>query len=781
MGGVILILVMVVVVVLLVLRRREEEEERVMSREENIKRLADTRDELFSSIVAGGEPFGITPEDAADILPRDPNKICVVYPINGACDSNFYDLKDGCCELRDSSSEEAKKAYIKAVKQLCLEIGVGVIADQVLTNILPRIINGEIGTQVALKIKSFIDDGMRASAKTFGKILAGIIRRIAQSMMTRMLVTGVSKLMVMMAKLGSGPVGWAMLALDAFTIVLSIADNENFDSWVENKAFIKMRNALVYRHYTEVKKSGFEYPVLFPIDALYKDALEAAQVSVSALTMKESFQELETLTGGKDLVMNIFIAHINNTTHDYTEKDTDLLIKAQQMVREKDPVKEDKMLYTELLTSMDEGERKNIVLIPSMSGKKSIGISVTEATANKWNADNKENWFNYYDIFYPPNNPSDLSVAFVAVYTDKYLTINDLNPGTANNPNIISKPLPQKMTIMYPMGMLVSHCEKPRTTNRYKTPIDPREHGVTYDIQNLVCNFTDDYCKRYGLITKNKTLGETAYVDCVKRPGQAAAEVIVGPQLTRGVSTEWEKRIDGFNSGNPKTIALTVAAIVSDPSGVGTTLTTMAEDARKRRSEEYDKETAITLNIFDPTGGIEGFVRNMDEKAAGRFKYCETGDTCKSFTVKHNGGNFMHLSARDKYGGIYSNGQGFQDQVKDSEEHVFVLPEDGYFKISCNPGESKNIPYAEIPPSPFNVSCAYGKVGINKSRADQAKDTTTGILSDAAGGLADAGGALVGAGSTAGGALADAGSAVGGALEPVGDIVETIFNPTKWF
>ena len=68
----------------------------------------------------------------------------------------------------------------------------------------------------------------------------------------------------------------------------------------------------------------------------------------------------------------------------------------------------------------------------------------------------------------------------------------------------------------------------------------------------------------------------------------------------------------------------------------------------------------------------------------------------------------MTMTARDKNGDVYSNGQGFQNQVKDGEDHVFFVPEGGYFKADCNPGSSDIVQYNDIG-NPLKCSCWYGK------------------------------------------------------------------------
>jgi hypothetical protein len=129
-----------------------------------------------------------------------------------------------------------------------------------------------------------------------------------------------------------------------------------------------------------------------------------------------------------------------------------------------------------------------------MSSESTIGISITEDAANRWNEEKKAEWFTYLDPFFPPNTPeADWVPPFTAIYTNRYLKTNLSNPGTLNAPNLVYDSLPRKVTLAYPFGPLVSNCEKPRTSAKYKESIDPKQFGVKFNFENGVCEYTRDY------------------------------------------------------------------------------------------------------------------------------------------------------------------------------------------------------------------------------------------------------------------------------------------------
>lgn len=767
-GGVVLFIVISVVIFIIIRRRRAMSVVKpiirpVISKEEKITQLSEKKDEIRSRVAKAGEQFGMTEKDIETIIPKkgskapigaDPNLKCAVYPMAGKCDDRFYDLKNGCCELRDNSEAAAKAAQTRAMKSLALEVGVGIVAEEILTNLLPKIIKGEIGGKLATKLKMFVDDGAKMGAK-FAPMMARLVGKVARSMAFKLLMKGAMVVMKLLAKLGSGPVGWAMMVLDVMTIVAGIGDQSGYNSFIENKMFIDMRNQIVYSMWEAVRKEGNDLPVVFPVSNLYKEEFDTAQSAMFSEMLNEVAAELVKTDSGKQVVIKLLARAADEENGDtpgpdteFTDEEEELLGNSLTTVRNKDPLEYDKKLLENIRINLDPEKQKDVVLVPSMSSEKSIGISISKEAGEKWNNDHKQDWFDNNDLFFPPNKPEEYTEPFAAVYTKKYLTIDESNPGTRDNPTIIFKELPEEVTLMYPFGMLVSNCEKPRSATKYGTPIDPREYGVNFNYSTGVCDFTKDYCTRYGMERKKKDWGQTNYVDCVKKPGQAVAEAVLGPDMTRASIRVWEDRQAGLKSGDPAKVAESLALIVVDPTGLSQGSTTTAINNFNRRQDEYSPAEAAALTLVDPLGLGENFGKNMAEQLAGRDKYCVSGDTCKRFHAKHNGGNFMNWSVRGADGSIYSNGQGYQNQVKDTEDHVFFIPTDGYFKVSCQPGEKRNFSYDEIT-DPFKVSCAAGKIRINQSRADQAVDAVVTIANETADFAVDAANATADVAATA--------------------------------
>jgi hypothetical protein len=655
-------------------QQRQKQAETVYKIRSENERLFDLQQQLGdhkSNLYASGSEYGLTQADIDNEL-----LTCLVYPENGACDTTFYDLKDGCCKLKNNVKDLNEQQRREFMNKLLLEVGVTIMVEILITSILPK-----IGKTVLAKINT--------------KALARVLGKVAKSCVAKLAVKLTAMTARILVKLGSGPVGWALLIFEIISITLDLADTSNYSSFLENKMNLEMRDVLVYKFYEAIKMDGGDFPVLFPYSLLFPN--EAAEVAeeVNVKMFTDYLLELTEIEGGTDYLVSLLTGELEaeasgtaspQETTEQTRNGLTVMEKFFDRVREKHHLELDKYTFNLLQNKIPQDRRSDLIFVENMSTKSSVGIAISEQAAIKWNNDKRTEWFTYLDPFFPPNIPeADWLPPLMAVYTNKYLTPNLVNPGTENQPNLTYKTLPQKVTLAYPFGPLVTNCEKPRTSAKYKEPIDPREFGVSFNPIEGVCNFTRNYCERYGIDFKNKTWKDTTqYTDCELSKEQEILEAIFGTTITRKAKKYWD---------NP-------AAIPAD-----------MQDTYNQRKEKYGEAAAVALSVVDPLGIGEGIGLNIQEQLAGRDKYCITGDTCKYFTAIHKGGNFMSWSARDSDGQIYPPQLGFQNQVKHREDHTFYVPEGGYFRVKCDPGEGRDFSYDEIPDNGRkNFTCWAGKV-----------------------------------------------------------------------
>ena len=773
------LLIVIVVFILLYTRRRAVIKQNIKTQEMQLYEQENQLRKTQESMYAAGEEFGIDREDLEEELYGSSNLTCLVYPENGRCDAEFYDLKGGCCELRNNSKELARKEREAAMRKLLVMVGYALIPELILQTILPKLTNSarfqrvyqaleiktaapgankaaqkagqeasekvareggneaaqqaarksaekaarkafvkEVGEQAGKKAaaasaakggskaaqkaasKGAARTAQKAAGKALSKAMAKAIGRATKAMIVAMARRMAFLMMKILVKLSSGPVGWALLLFDILVVIQDTADVYNYNSFIDNKINMNSRDQLIYAYNKVVKADGGDFPVLFPFALLFPEQSEEVSLQYMTYMLTEHMAVLLEVDGGIDWLVNSMLSGMEAevdgvepppSTLEEEEKADKVSEEFFDKVREKHHRTLDQKYFEFLQSAIPDNRRNEIVLVQSMSTKETIGISISEAAANKWNSEQKDEWFKYLDPFFPPNRPSAEWVpAMAATYTDTYLTPNMSNPGTENQPNIVTKNLPEKVVLAYPFGPLVTFCEKPRTSAKYKEPVDPRKFGVGFNLKTGVCDYTRNYCQRYGIDFKRRTWRDgTPYNECELDKTQEIFEFILGQDNVRQTKLLFTDPEAGFKMQQQN-----------------------RKDQYNRRDREYGTPAAVALTVVDPNGTFEGFGQNIAEQLGGRKKYCDPADTCKSFHGKHGGGNFMTMTARDKDGQIYSNGQGFQNQVKHGEDHTFFVPEGGFYKIDCNPGSSEIVPYDKIT-DVVRCSCWMGKAKCN--------------------------------------------------------------------
>jgi hypothetical protein len=736
------ILLIIVVVVILLTRKRKKQ------REENLKMFTREIEDRKQNVFRAGQELGIEVSDLQEELFDSSNLTCYVYPENGVCDSTFYELKNGCCELKSNASELSEQARKEMALNITTTLLLTVLPEIILTEILPRILKNPRYSLIIGRLRNL-------GSKTFSKIMAKSIAKTAMKAATAAAAKAAAMIAKLLIKLGAGPVGWALLVFDIFTAVQDLADRNNYGSYLENKMNMETRDIIVYEFAKAMQLEGMDYPALFPFSLAFPTESETAMMEYQSKIVTEYMTTLLEIDGGVDWLAKTMVYMLQLLEAEETGGDppppmsqeddqetSDIMGQFLLKVREEHHLELDEFLFDTLQELLPISRKSELILVPVMSSPATFGISLSEEGARKWNESKRAEWFEYIDPFFPPNSPSaDWTPPMVATYTDTYLTPNTLNPGTSNAPNITTESLPEKMTLMYPFASLVTFCEKERTTADFRTAIDPTDYDVTFDPVPGVCNFTRKYCQRYGLDFETKEWKDgTPYNECELSETQEGLEMVFGTENVRQAKL-W----------------------LEDPEAAAANQSQQVADTLLRRNEEHGPAVALLLTAVDPTGMWEGFGLSIDQQLKGRDKYCVTGDTCKEITVKHDGGNFMGWSARDSDGQVYSNGQGFQNQVKHGENHTFFVPEGGYFRVKCDPGEGLNIQYGDIPESnTLKFSCWWGKVDQNPNDQSFWESTKHVFVEDVAPGLELA--------------VVETGQIIEDVAEDTGDLVEYIGN-----
>jgi len=282
-----LVLVIIVVFFIILIKRKRDAAKNKNTRAQRQKNLETKMQNHRKRIYRGGENVGITKEDIDREILDTKNLLCLVYPEDGVCDTRFYDLKDGCCKLKSDADERATLQQQEMIKDIMLEVGVTLLAEVIITSVLPR-----IGTRIAAY-----------SSKALAKITA----RTAQAMAAKMALKMSQFASRMLIKLGSGPVGWALLVFEMISLTMDLADLRNYDSFIENKTNMQMRDLMVYKFYEAITLSGGEYPVLFPYSLLFPEASELVASEMTSQMMVDHMDELLEIEGGIDYMANLLL------------------------------------------------------------------------------------------------------------------------------------------------------------------------------------------------------------------------------------------------------------------------------------------------------------------------------------------------------------------------------------------------------------------------------------------------------------------------------------------
>ena len=695
--GMMLLLLIAALLFILIMYRKKYRRDRHKSRSERQTELRRRLQNRTDNIYKGAANVGIDKEDVDDILIDKKTKtdtLCLTYPEDGYCNPVFYELRDGCCKLRSTASQEAKNAQTQVFKDMFIEVSILLITEFIVLRVLPTL-------------------GRRLAGAT-SKALAKAVARTARMTASKVALIGTNYAARFLVKLGAGPVGWALLVFEIISFTLDAADLKNYNAFIENKGLLESRDILIHKFQEAVVSSGGDYPMLFPFSSIFPDESTIAIEDMMSYMLTEYIDELMEVEGGKDYLTNAFISAYSEEedteTIEEEKEGNEVINKWFKVVRTKHGKELDKYVFDALQAEIPASKRNDIFLVPSMSSVNTIGISISEKASERWNKENRAEWFQYIDPFYPVPMPEENWIPpYAAVFTNEYMKLRKSNPGVDNRPNLVKATLPKKVALCFPFAPLVASCEKERTSAKHKDPLNPQDFGVKFNYKTGVCEFTRDYCERVGLDYKNKIWKDnTPYSDCELTKDQKWAESFLGVNVVRNAK-RW----------------------ADDPDNIGKDLGQLYKDRKK----EHGEAGAIALSIVDPLGLSEagrGMAAGYKEQLRGKDKFCQTGDTCKFFTAKHNGGNLMTWSARDSDGYIYPHPSLYQGQVKVGEDHTFYVPVGGYFRVKCEPGEGKDFSYDEIPDNGRkDFTCYNGKVNKPYDVGDTFKAAAD-LLEDAA-------------------------------------------------
>jgi hypothetical protein len=515
--GMMFITYMIMSAVFLAYRRAQIQGGNGGSPKENKKpRIAETSEEAsITKVRESADMVGINPDEMEEELEtqvaEESTKMCMVNPLrNGQCSPN-YTLENGCCYPGASAPPNPNKQKIEMAKNLAIAVGGGVMVDVLLVAAAKKGVLALKGTKAA------------ATAAKAGKAAVSAAR-VAATALRVSAAAGKAAAAAGKAAMAAagGPVGLAvavaLLIFDVISIILDELDQGGYESYTANSLLTRMKNIIDYETAKYLEGEGMDYPLLFPIAVAHPEEFEVAfQHAESQISDKHLLAELEK----NDELLTIVANYVGKATENpETPLPEDFVTFAGNLSKQFH-IERDQYIFQKLQELLgDKGY--TIDIYEELSTPDQISVTLSQEGVREWNDASKNAWFANNDLFKQPAEPPAGEDPMAALFTDTYYVYSQ---GPSDNPVMIPKKLPVRTAIAGFYGSIVSYCEKSRKLKPTSPTINPRDLGVKYNYDSGLCDFTREYCSRYGLEFKNN--------DCRTRPGQAAAELIFGKVVTR--------------------------------------------------------------------------------------------------------------------------------------------------------------------------------------------------------------------------------------------------------
>ena len=469
----------------------------------------------------------------------------------------------GCCDLTTAEMTKFQQA---------MKITESILYSVALSYAFSKTVSGlYAASKQGVKITRSAVQGI---SRSMGRVASRGASRAATRTSTRY---GLRLLSRAAAKVGMGPLGLAVLAMELVSFGLDMWDPFGFDTYQANKVSKNMRNA----YEVQVQKSTMEgtleertdYPIVFPLALAYPelndDFFEAymARFTVDAIELIPEDQ----LT---NVIVNLLLGEGANAylSEEQIENAAKAFENAFQMVDAVKRVERDDFIYS---FYKDKGLDKKIERVPFMSTARRYGVTLSKEGCDEYNARMKEDHKKYAAMHnrygtdakclkrlssavceqrldeivdttelepgttlilgdsqkcqWDENEgvdgtcidveaekyPKGGYTPLVALYTDTYRVVNPADPGEKSTPNVLEKKLPRKCALASPLGAVVEHC----------LSLNKHYNGVTFNYETGYCDYSSDFCQSYGMRFVDN--------DCELHPGQKEAEVVFGETLTK--------------------------------------------------------------------------------------------------------------------------------------------------------------------------------------------------------------------------------------------------------
>ena len=412
-------------------------------------------------------------------------------------------------------------------------------------------------------------------------------------------------------KASGGPVGAVLILFDIVSITLDLIDVDGYNSYTSQGMIEKGKRAIDHGEYQAMgNTSAVDYPRLFPLYEFCGDEYALA-LEMVYMQMFEQYTQVEIpLDPVVGPIWDKYIQDIIASEENGTPE-PEFPIEIEQFSIDtvaKYHKERDVFLYENLGLFLEPERFAMLELVEWASSPNREGITLTRDGASQWNAASRDIWLEKNDFFKPPPLELEYVNPTAGVYTDRVFITDRTNPGTEDAPNTIEVPFSElrtqhpegelvfpdypagaKMVVAADYGGLVSFCTKRRQLSGLSNAIDPAQLGVTFDMERGVCNFTKEYCRRYGMEFKNN--------DCHTNDAQKVFELILGTTITRAYKEEYMGAVDDLTSGDP--LKMMKGAFMLNPVNLGFVTGKMVADLVLKEIFETKAKRSRPANVRD--------------------------------------------------------------------------------------------------------------------------------------------------------------------------------------
>lgn len=458
--------------------------------------------------------------------------VCIKSPKDGRCPPEMRVGSNGCCEYTDPKKRSKSEVMFDVAKNIIEEIIISFLFEAIVKEIIRRKL-------ISSAIRGVASVAARIAALTGAKAAAGMALKL-ESRFAAKATTGASCGPVCMA---------AMVAFEVISAALDITDPMGYNTFQPNEAAINTRNVIDVGTQKSAKEGDEpgDYPMTFPLSVAFPQHDAGFAAALMEKFLPDALQLLDEATMSQFIGSMLDGSEISN---ELSAKITD----AFDLVISKKHKERDLAIYQYYRR---KGLGLHIESVPFMSTPRRIGVTLSKYGADVYNRRMKPLHLKYSNPFnrLPSSKIPEDYTPLVAMYTDTYRVMNTSNPGSSEKPNVVPRKLSRTITLAMPYGMLVSQCSV-GMQGAHSQRINPETYGVKFNNSTGYCDFTKEYCRRFGLEFKNN--------DCKLAPGQKFAEMIFGTTLTRETKQDFQGRIDAWKSGDPGQIALATALTALD-------------------------------------------------------------------------------------------------------------------------------------------------------------------------------------------------------------------------